>query len=57
MHLPISLDRLHFSISTVMTLGYGDIVPTRFVTQAADVQGLSSVSLFVLVLGLILAGW
>jgi len=58
MRWPIFLDCLHFSISTMTTLGYGDIVPSRFVTKgAADVQVLSSISLFVVALGLILAGW
>jgi hypothetical protein len=52
------LDCVHFSIATMTTTGYGDIVPNQFYSKlAADVQILAGVAVVVFALGMAFGGW
>lgn len=54
----IFADCLHFSIVTMATLGYGDIVPrSRGAKLASDLQVISGVVLLVVALGMALGDW
>jgi hypothetical protein len=55
--IPVFIASLHFSIVTMTTLGYGDITPARTLSRlAADLQILSSITLFTLGLGMVFGG-
>lgn len=55
---PVFLECLHFSIITMTTVGYGDIIPNVwFAKLFADIQALSGVMLFGVALGMLFGNW
>lgn len=51
---PVFLDAIHYSIVTMATVGYGDIIPqTRLAKVVTDIQIISGQALFVFALGLV----
>jgi hypothetical protein len=53
----VFIDCLHFSVATISTLGYGDIVPKSMAAKiASDLQVISGVVLLAIALGMALGG-
>jgi small neutral amino acid transporter SnatA (MarC family) len=56
--LPIFGDCLHFSVMTMITVGYGDITPgTWYAKLTSDLQAIAGVVLFVVALGMLFGNW
>ena len=52
------LDCMHFSIATMTTTGFGDIVPTRWYSKlAADMQIIAGMSMLIFALGMLFGNW